>query len=158
MNIEEANELLAKFIGYSRKVVSYEEKVWNSSNEYYWSWIEGELWVNHNDVPIDDESDQLKFHYDWNELMKVVDKIRSYPGMSKQFENEKIGAILIDRFEIGKFGMFLQVWKRTENGWKDTHSYHMFVPDNPLESDCKSYMETIYKSCIDFVKFVNSND
>lgn len=73
--IDQGNELIASFMGYSRKVVKYEEKIFNSSNEYYWHEIEGELWVDSSEQPVDDEHDSLSFHSDWNELMAVVEKI-----------------------------------------------------------------------------------
>ena len=77
MNIDEGNELIAEFLGYSRKVVRYQEKSYNSSNEFYYRWTEGELWCDEAGHPLDDEYDELLFHANWDWLMPLVFKIES---------------------------------------------------------------------------------
>lgn len=151
MDIEKDNELLAKFLGYSRKVVKYRERIWNSSDEYYWDWTEGELWVDASSYPIDDENDTLKFHYDWNSLMKVVEKIRSYPNYNDMEEC----SVSIERFEINRYSMFMSFTKFINGEIKIGASYHAFVENEPDASDSESFIEVIYKSCVDFVKFIN---
>lgn len=77
MNIEEGNELIAKFLGCSRKIVKYQQQVWNSSNEYYWDWTEGELWVDEHGEALNDECDELIYHASWDELMLIIQKIKT---------------------------------------------------------------------------------
>lgn len=147
INIETDNELLAKFLGYSRKVVKIQERNWNSSNEYYWNWTEGERWVNKHNDPIDDEYGELTFHCDWNHLMMVVDKIRSYPVILNMEEN---GSVSLDEFKIGMNSMLLKYSKRIDDKTVIGNSYRVLG-----EGDCESFIEVVFKSCVDFVKFIN---
>lgn len=143
-------EMIAEFLGYSRKIVKFQTKTWNSSDEYYWDWTEGELWCDEHGDPIDEEYDTLNFHH-WNELMEVVNKVRSYPSINSMTEGE----ISIPRFEIGRNGMFLEAYQYRENNSRGQHFYHKFIEGKPDESDCESYIETIYKTMADFIKWIN---
>ena len=87
--------------------------------------------------------------------MHVVEKLRMWSTPKDQPFPTPIGWTCIDRFEIGRFGIFMDFSRLTETGFETRHSYHMFVPGKPNESDCKSYIETIYKGCVDFIKFIN---
>lgn len=126
---QENNILLAEFLG------------WNCS--------ENDWWIVPNLGSF--KTYEFKFECDWNWLMMVMDKVRSYPRNQKK--KVKIGDIIMDRFEIGTMGIFMRYSKWTKNGWEDSYSYHMFDHNRPDVSDCQTYIEAIYKGMVDFVKF-----
>ncbi len=115
MDIENDNELLAHFIGYSRK-------------------------------------DGGKFHCDWNQLMLVLDKIRSYPIILNMEED---GSVSLNEFKIGMNSMLLEYSKRINGKTVIGHSYHVFIDGDQNKSNCETYIEMVYKCCVDFVKFIN---
>jgi hypothetical protein len=65
------------------------------------------------------------------------------------------GSISIERFEISKNAMFLNYCKRKNGKTNIGASYHAFVDGNPDASDCESFKEVVYKTCLDFIKFIN---
>lgn len=131
---EKNNELIAIYLmGWYKSEYTF--------NKYYWYVIE-EMMENV-------ASRELKFHRDWDHLMEVVDKVRSFPSSADQPKDIPIGWTCLGRFELTKFGIFLEIDTFTDKGWKSMHSYHRYVPDDPDASDCDSYFETVYKAMLD---------
>ena len=98
MTVEEAsngNELIAQFMGYQILNKKYQERNYNSSNEFYYEWNEGEIvcdkYGNEVNLPNGDDPiyflDELPFDssYDW--LIPVVEKIENLTfGNTTQFD------------------------------------------------------------------------
>jgi len=81
-------EKMALFMGCFQKVVKYQEEVWNSSNESYWEWTEGERWVDKNGKILNEQDchgDSLLYHADWNWLHTVITKIRNDEGIESSY-------------------------------------------------------------------------
>ena len=131
------NEILATFLGWEGETINGNYRSWYSNDGICRFIVARE---------------RLKFHSDWNELMKVIDKIRSLPDNVN--EEIQIDGVVIDRFEIGQFGMYLS-WYQWKPGWAYFSSYNMYIPGDEDSSNCESYIEAIYKTCLDFVKFIN---
>lgn len=81
--ILEGNKLLGEFIGYSIQRKKYQTQRWNSSNESYWGWEEGDIVCDENNNEVCDENNEpyecledLPFK-SWAFLMPVVEKIES---------------------------------------------------------------------------------
>jgi len=76
------NKLIAKFMGYKKLHKKFQVKSYNSSNEYYWEWEEGDVVCNPDgDIVENYEQEpisgfkELTFDESWELMMKVVDKI-----------------------------------------------------------------------------------
>lgn len=133
----EANHLLAEFLGWE-----YEEY-----RPGHGSWFETTNFARYV------AASELKFDRDWNELMKVVDKIRNYPTINDMNE----GSVSIERFEINKNSMFLNYAKRSNDKTKIGATYHAFVEGDSEASDSESFIDIVYKCCVDFVQFIKNN-
>lgn len=83
-------EKMALFMGCYRKVVKYQEEIWNSSNESYWSWTEDERWVDDSGQILNEEDylgDSLQYHSDWNWLHPVIAKIAANKKVAHSSES-----------------------------------------------------------------------
>lgn len=82
-------EKMALFMDCSMKVVKYQEEIWNSSNESYWDWTEGERWVDKNGKILNEQDyhgDSLLYHVDWNWLHPVIKKVYDIVSFQMDFE------------------------------------------------------------------------
>lgn len=82
-DIDDCNEIIAKFMGYVFKTGKFYTQFSNSSGEYYDDLIEDEIWWDQNGHPIDDG---LDFYFNWNSLMAVVEKIEGLDGESYEID------------------------------------------------------------------------
>lgn len=148
--------LLAEFLGYKEYSNVICRRYDESVDDYYDDLCEYGVYSKYEplaDIPFY-ESDVLMFDgmnwLDWNHLMMVVDKIRSYPSVNDMEE----GSIAVERFEISRTGMVLEYSKITDGKTCIGQSIHTYIPSNPHPNHSKSYIEAIYECCLDFVKFV----
>jgi hypothetical protein len=88
----------------------------------------------------------------WDNLMMIVDKVRSFKDFSsRKTESDEVR---IDRFSMGKTTISMDI---VMNG-NLSFIYHCFDPNCPEKSDCESYIEAVYKAMIDVAKFIKEND
>lgn len=85
-SLDECNEIIANFMGYDFDKGEYYTKFSNSSGEYYYDSVEGEIWWDDNGHQMEDG---LMFYSKWSELMKVVEKIEGLGG--EQYEVDIFG-------------------------------------------------------------------
>lgn len=103
--------------------------------------IYNELWVNAKKVFVQYTDQSLKFHSDWNWLMKVVGKIETlktpYDGFSWSIEPF---SVLINRNNV-----YIQVdaGKSKDIRFSDIH--------------CTTKIESVYTVCVEFIKWYNLN-
>lgn len=94
--INESNELIAKFMGYQILHRKYQYQNFNSSNESYFQDDEGEIVCDEHgrEVNLYPDGDplfslsELSFHEDWNLLMPVVENISRWADVNKDKYNE----------------------------------------------------------------------
>ena len=151
--------LLAEFLGYKERpntiVHRYDEQgeVWYEQNCEYGLYLKYDPMVSNRKVF--EGNDEMMIGdmnwFDWNNLMVVVDKVRAFPSNNSMLE----GAISIERFEISRTGMLLSAYQYRKNNSRREDFYHQFVEGKPEASDCESYIETIYKTMVDFIKWIN---
>lgn len=148
MNIEENNILLSHFLGYSYEIVRYTQFITNKilNDEFFEEdEIETKIWLK-DDTDIEFEP---KFHCDWNQLMLVVEKIRSYPI----YNDMNDGSISVERFEINRNSVFMSFAKRINGRTTIGSSYHSIEPKDYIVGE--SLINMVYNCCVDFVKFIN---
>jgi hypothetical protein len=85
MEIEEGNELISEFMGYQVLNKRYQVKSYNSSNEYYWAYEEGEIVCDADGNEVNDHGlepfvslDELPFFDSWDWLMPAVEKLGTW--------------------------------------------------------------------------------
>lgn len=148
MNIEENNILLSHFLGYSYDIVRY-TRFTNSKllNDEFLEEdeIETTLWFKNGEII----QYEPEFHWNWNQLMLVVEKIRSYPI----YNDMNDGSISVERFEINRNSVFMSFAKRINGRTKIGSSYHSIEPEDYIVGE--SLINMVYNCCVDFVKFIN---
>lgn len=151
--------LLAEFLGYKEYPNTVLHR-WDEQGEvWYEQMFEYGLYLTYDPIQTNrkvfEGNDELiigsMYWLDWNNLMMVVDKLRSYSA----YNNMEEGSIAIERFEISKNAMILNYSKRQDDKTRIGTSYHAFVEGNIGASDCESFVEVVYKTCLDFIKFKN---
>ena len=108
-NIIENNKLIAEFLGFQLTSLG-----WFDNEEHL---------IN---VEKDNTFDNLKFHSDWNWLMKVVSKIENY--------NEYTSVLFAPQ------GCAIDCY--VKNGFA-------------FSNDCDTKIEAVYNACIEFIKWYN---
>lgn len=96
--INESNELIAKFMGYQILHRKYQYQNFNSSNESYFQDDEGEIVCDEHgrEVNLYPDGDplfslsELPFHKDWNLLMPVVEKIHTMEEYTEEYISEQV--------------------------------------------------------------------
>jgi len=152
--------LLAEFLGYKEypNTILYR---WDEQGDvWYEQMIEYGLYLTYDPIisnrKVFEGNDELIIGemnwLDWNNLMMLVDKVRSFGDFSskKSANNE----VRIDRFSMGKTTVSMDIAMNGNLGF----IYHCFDPNFPEKSNCESYFEAVYKAMVDVVKFINSND
>lgn len=109
--------------------------MWNSSNEYYWDWTEGELWVDEQGQPLNEGTDDLLYHESWEWLMPVVESIEG-----------------IDWYDTAVVVTIRGVSCRIETV---SYSDQLIVEFNSSHSHLK--IENTYDACVEFIKRFNDS-
>lgn len=118
-NIVENNKLLAEFLGY---------KIWSWDNENFYI-TKGATPNNETNYNIK----RLKFDYDWNWLMEVVEKIEELEGF----------IVHINSFSTS------YVYLKVECNRRFFHHKKYFSKGGKIEAT--------YIACVEFVKWYNQN-
>ena len=115
-NNSKDNELIAEFMGY--------EVLYRPNSNGFIELSETELC----------DVDDLQYHSDWNELMKVVDKIESFE----------------DKNRCAKYNVnMLQCWVEIINN--DTS-------EEIVEAEGINKLQATYKAVVEFIKFYNNQN
>ena len=116
-NIIENNRLIAEFLGFQLTDLG-----WFDSEEVL------------SNIERDNTFDNLKFHYDWNWLIKIVEKIEGV-------EDENRCA----KYNIKIEQCFVEI---IENHTSETI----------IEVDCNSKIQAVYNACVKFINWYNKQN
>ena len=121
-DIDECNEVIAKFMGYIFKKGKFYTEFSNSSGEYYYDSVEDEIWWDDRGYPIENG---LDFYSNWDRLIEVVETIEGLDG---------------EQYEVDIFGNCCHISNIHDNS---------FGPDIEVVGGRKR--EAVYEACYKFI-------
>ncbi len=132
MNTVIISELMAKFLGWECETHPSGDKVWYFTDKY------AKHVVAH----------ELKFHQDWNELMKVVVQIAKLPDPSDQPKKTHFGWVAMDEFRITPHAILIKAYKRVsvESYWDNFRGFNRFT----FATD-SNMLDTVYNTLSEFI-------
>jgi hypothetical protein len=90
------------------------------------------------------------FKRDWNKIMEVWEKIVSLEdGENLEFT----------KFEIGRGGIFIDVYLWVDQKWENKHFYHTSLPieiNGVLKYETETFKECFYKTIVEFIEWYDS--
>lgn len=140
--IIEGNKLLAGFLGYQLIQKKYQYLNYNSSNESYWEWDEGNIVCDKNGNEVNFYNDEPLYSLEdipfksWDVLMPVVEKIENLSTNIESYYTE----ITSNGCKIIRF------YSGNEAGTWQTGLYNKL-----------SKIESTWYTCVVFVKWLNQN-
>lgn len=120
----------------------------------YWKDEGRGRWYNRGENKIICETKDWRPHQNWNQLMRVYEKICNHPRTSETNDYKK-DTVYIDRFEVGTNQIFISLWcMQPDSEFDHSTIYHGHSRLKDVEGDCDSTKEMFFKSVSDFVTIV----
>lgn len=164
------NKMCSEFLGYQILFKKYQYENFNSSNEYYYEWDEGDIVCdkNGNEVNLYYKSDplfeleELPFHSDWDYIMEIIEAIEE-KGSSIVMNTEIKGDFKINRntvqFYFNPSNNYLLHLELKSFIYEDAWKHPMYKDHIIKEFDFKNKgrKEGVVEAIYEFLKWYNKN-